>query len=144
MREIRTAVDIQAPVQRVWDLLMDFERYPEWNPFITYIDGPAVKGGVLSIRVIGPNGKPTSFSPVVMDRNAPFRFAWKGRLIVPGFFDGHHIFELEAITETRTLLVHREEFNGLLIPVMWGDLNTKTRQGFEQMNAALKARAEGA
>ena len=36
----------------------------------------------------------------------------------------------------------REEFRGVLVPLLWKQLDTRTRAGFEAMNEALKARAE--
>lgn len=32
-------VEIAAPPTAVWAILMDFERYPDWNPFIIKISG---------------------------------------------------------------------------------------------------------
>lgn len=32
-------IDIAAPVQRVWDVLLDGARYPEWNKFIFEVRG---------------------------------------------------------------------------------------------------------
>ena len=40
--------------------------------------------------------------------------------------------------------VQREIFSGLLVPLFAKDLNTKTKQGFEAMNQALKQLAEQA
>jgi hypothetical protein len=36
-----------------------------------------------------------------------------------------------------------EQFSGLLVPLLWRMVNTDTRAGFEEMNAALKSRVEG-
>ena len=43
----------------------------------------------------------------------------------------------------RTRYVQREEFHGVLVPFVGGMLRD-TERGFEEMNAALKARAERA
>ena len=32
-------IEIAAPPTAVWAILMDFDRYPEWNPFIVKISG---------------------------------------------------------------------------------------------------------
>jgi hypothetical protein len=37
--QIKTEIPIGAPASAVWSILMDFERYPEWNPFIKKISG---------------------------------------------------------------------------------------------------------
>ena len=60
--------------------------------------------------------------------------------MLPGIFDGEHHFELQP-RNGGTLFVQREAFKGILVPLVGGVLE-KTRRGFEQMNAALKQRAE--
>jgi hypothetical protein len=62
--------------------------------------------------------------------------------MVPGIFDGEHQFQLEPMGERRTRLIHGEVFSGLLVPLLWQNLDTQTRQGFEEMNNALKNRVE--
>ena len=32
-------IDIAAPPKAVWAVLTDYDRYPEWNPFITNMSG---------------------------------------------------------------------------------------------------------
>ncbi|MBS1116012.1 MAG: hypothetical protein H6Q87_396, partial [candidate division NC10 bacterium] len=42
MQRISTSIDIAAPVERVWAVLMDFPAYSRWNPFIVALVGSAV------------------------------------------------------------------------------------------------------
>src|SRR5690348_14839623 len=74
-------------------------------------------------------------------RNRELR--WRGRLIVRGLFDGEHAFRVEDRGHT-CRLHHSERFSGVLVPLFGSSLLDATRQGFEAMNVALKARAEGA
>ena len=67
---------------------------------------------------------------------------WLGRLVLPGIFDGEHIFEIEPGSDGKVQFVHRENFRGVLVPLFWKRLNTEIRKGFEDMNVALKARAD--
>jgi hypothetical protein len=64
---------------------------------------------------------------------------WLGHLLVPGIFDGEHIFTIEPLGENRVRFVQRELFNGIAVPFF--NLSD-TRRGFDEMNRALKARAE--
>ena len=43
-RRIATAIDIDAPADAIWRVLVDFPAYPEWNPFIRRITGEAKVG----------------------------------------------------------------------------------------------------
>lgn len=66
---------------------------------------------------------------------------WLGRLLLPGIFDGEHSLRVEPIDERRTRFVQSERFSGILVGASKRTLD-KTETGFEQMNAALKARVE--
>ena len=83
-----------------------------------------------------------TFRPVCLQMKENQQFRWIGRLWFKGLFDGEHVFELSQTDPETTHFVHREEFRGVLVPLLWKDLNTKTRAGFEAMNRALKERAE--
>ena len=49
MKEIRTEIIINSKPEKVWDILTDFERHPEWNPFIKSISGNKKVGEHLAI-----------------------------------------------------------------------------------------------
>jgi hypothetical protein len=65
-----------------------------------------------------------------------------GHLVLPGLFDGEHIFTIKPLGNNRVRFSQREIFNGLLVPLLGRSLKTDTQRGFEEMNQALKARAE--
>ena len=39
MKNIQTEILINTDITKVWDVLMNFDSYPKWNPFITSISG---------------------------------------------------------------------------------------------------------
>lgn len=112
---------------------------PEWNPFFTEAVGQPVKDATLEVSM-QPVGKgPQSFSPKVLEVTPNRRLVWRGRLIMPGVFDGTHYFTIEPRCDGSVRFVQVEEFGGMLVPfASFGPY----RQGWIKMNEALKRRAE--
>ncbi len=141
MKFLKTEIKINASPERVWSILTDLEKYAEWNPFIKKAKGTVQAEQRLEVLISPPNGKEMVFKPVVKSVIENSEFIWLGRFLFPGIFDGEHIFNLESL-DGQTLLVQKENFRGILVPMMWSSLDTDTRAGFELMNKALKERAE--
>lgn len=141
-RELITSVEIDAPPQVVWQILTDFDRFPQWNPFIRSVSGEAKQGEQLQVQIQSPSGNGMTFAPVVLVADPGRELCWLGRFLLPGIFDGEHYFYIKSLSKHRVKFVQSESFSGLLVPFFWRSLDTQTRQGFEQMNCALKLRAE--
>ena len=144
MKELRTELEIAAPADRVWIALTDFASFPLWNPFIRRVDGELRVGARLTVRIQLPNARSMTFRPRVLKVEPGRQLRWRGQLVMRGLFDGEHIFAIEPLGPRRARFVHREIFTGLLVPLLARGLDRTTRRGFEAMNLALKARAEGA
>lgn len=142
-KQIRTEIVINAAPEKVWNILINFESYPDWNPFIRSIRGNVLEGAQVVARIEPPGASGMTFKPKLLAIRPNSEFRWLGHLFVPGLFDGEHIFELYENTDGSTTFVHREIFSGVLVPLFKKMLDVNTFQGFQLMNAALKARAEG-
>ncbi len=135
-------IEIDAPAERVWQVLTDFGKFPEWNPFIRKIDGHAKVGARLQVQIGASGTRAMSFSPKMLNVEPNRELRWLGRLLIPGLFNGEHSFIIEPLDEKRVRFVQREKFTGLLVPFMTKSLDRDARRGFEEMNRALKERAE--
>lgn len=142
MRELKTSIRIKASPDHVWDVLTDFDKYPEWNPFIKEINGKLKVRKRLKVKMQPPGDKIYTLRPKVVSHQSEKRFSWMGHLLIVGLFDGHHIFELEEQDNGSTLFIHREEFSGLLVPLFWNKIHTEIKDGFEKMNKSLKGLVE--
>ncbi len=142
MTELHSRIDIAAPAERVWRILTAFDAYEDWNPFVRRAVCPDLKVGErLEIALLPPGGTGWTFSPTLMTVHPPRELRWLGRFILPGIFDGEHRFVIEPLDEHHVRFIQSERFRGLLVP-FFGNMLAKTRAGFEEMNRALKARAE--
>jgi hypothetical protein len=139
MRIIERAVDIQAPPAAVWQFLTDTDRYEDWNPFMPQLSGRFASGERLTLTV-RPGTRMMTFRPTVLAVVDATLIRWRGRLGLPGLFDGEHELRLESLADGGTRFVQREAFTGLLVPMMPRVLDD-TAAGFAAMNAALRDRA---
>jgi hypothetical protein len=142
MHRIETQIEINASAERVWSLLMDFPSYPRWNPFIRSIEGNPMVGQSLNVLIQPPGSKAMRFRPTVLKVEPNREFRWKGKLLVPGLFDGEHYFQLEPKPGGGLVFRQGEMFSGLLVPLLKRSLDGATRQGFIAMNEALGREAE--
>ncbi len=142
--ELHTEIEIQAPIEKVWQHLTDFDSFPTWNPFISKASGEIKPGSQLQVLIQPVGGKALTFNPKVIKLEKNHELRWLGRFIIPGLFDGEHIFTIEPMIGNRVRFIHREIFSGLLVPLFAKELNTGTKKGFESMNRALKKLAEQA
>jgi hypothetical protein len=141
MKHIQTEIIISAHPEKVWAVLTDFEKHPAWNPFIKSIEGEKRVGKQLKVSIQPPNGNGMTFKPMVLQYDPIKEFRWKGKLGISGIFDGEHYFRLIDIGENTTRFIHGERFSGILVPFMGGALS-KTKEGFQLMNEALKRECE--
>ncbi|WP_300666122.1 SRPBCC domain-containing protein [Fluviicola sp.] len=138
-KEIRTEITIEATPEKVWNILTDFNAYPDWNPFITSISGKAEKGSALTVKIKPTDGKAMTFKPTVLTAKKHHELSWLGRLFFKGLFDGEHKFELIDRGNGTLTFVQSEKFKGIFVGIF---KTAKTESGFHAMNRKLKALAE--
>jgi hypothetical protein len=141
-KEIKTKIVIKATPQTIWAILTDFQKYPEWNPFIKSITGEAVVGKKITAKIIPPGTKGGTFHPKVLAFTANKEFRWLGHFLFPGLFDGEHKFELIDNGDGTTTFIQSEKFGGILVGLFKKMLDDNTVDGFNQMNRKLKELAE--
>ena len=141
MKNIRTEIIIDAPIATVWNILMNFDNYPNWNPFI-HIKGNPVVGQHLENTIFLEGQKPQIFKPKIIDIQPNKLLRWEGNLLIKGLFDGVHSFQLAAINQDQTRLIHEENFKGILVGLVLKMIGKATEEGFEKMNLALKEQCE--
>jgi hypothetical protein len=132
---------IDAPSEVVWQVLVDFDSYPDWNPVEIEAKGEAVVGAPFEHTGKLPGREPRTFHAKIIEATPPRALAWKGRIAVPGLFDARHHFEIDQLGDDRSRLRQFEHFSGILVPFMRGVLRD-TQAAFELANQAIKERAE--
>jgi hypothetical protein len=140
--EIKTEITITATPEKVWEILTNFNEYPNWNPFIKLIKGQVVVGKKIIARIEPPEAKEMTFKPKILTFVENKELSWLGHLLFPGLFDGKHKFELVDNGNGTTTFKQSEIFRGVLVPFFKKQLKNNTKNGFIEMNEKLKELAE--
>ena len=142
MKELYSEIEIEATDEQVWQILTNFADFPQWNPFLRRASGEIEVGAKLEVELQPPDGSAMTFKPTLLKVEPNRELRWLGHLIMPGLFDGEHIFTIEPLDTNQVKFVQREEFRGILAALMLRFIGENTRHGFEAMNQALKDEAE--
>jgi hypothetical protein len=138
--EIRTEATIAGTADEVWNVLVDFAHYGEWNPAMRSVQGKAAVGERLTIAFERSPGKTMTLRPTVLAADTGHEFRWMGRLLLPGIFDGEHLFELHEDEPGTVRFVQSERFSGVLVPFLRKMIEVETLDQFHRVNDALATR----
>ncbi len=136
MKFFETRISITAPPETVWQVLTDKSRLATGGFGIKSLTGDLRLGGKLTlVTEVTPRPfklKVTRFTPAK-------EMVWQGGMPL-GLFKGVRRFSLTAI-EGGTAFHMREEFTGLLLPLIWKSMPDLT-PAFSQFAQALKQNVE--
>ena len=140
-KSTRTRIVIAARPTEVWDALADVRSYARWNPVLSVRPwrGDSLRAGRrawLSLKLFGV----PLVVPVLVEVAEPDReLRWIGGPW--GLLRGRHYFELREL-DGATELIHGEQFEGLLVPLMWPLLEGELDRLYRSINEALAAYVE--
>ena len=109
------SVDIDAPQQRVWDVLSDLEEWPrriETVEVVELLTPPPVREGTR-VRLKQPKLPEGTWDVTVWD--APSHFEWRQTSGGVSTVAGHRV---EALEDRRSRLTLTLEMRGLLVPIV--------------------------
>lgn len=140
-RCVRVERTIAAPAAHVWQVLVDFARYPEWNPFTYGVEVTRGIGGPVTLHVALGGKKLTMHERLTRwdeGRAVAWGVRWGGGLLL----DCDRVQSLEPIDETTTRYRGHEAFDGLLAPLVIALYRRPLEEGFAAAADALARRAE--
>jgi len=134
---IRTT--IEASPAAIWALLTDAAGFPRWNSTVTSIEGEIAEGSTLILKV--PTAPDRVFKPKVSQVEPQRSMVWSDGMAP--MFKGVRTFALTPNADGTTSFHMREEFTGLMLPMIKSSL-PDFAPVFETYAADLKRAAEGA
>ena len=138
MKVFQADIEINAPIDVVWQHLIDFSGYPAWNPFVTWAEGSLQEGAEVIFKV---GAQTMDYKARIVTVKPQEEFTWVGLTPVPGLTP-RYIRKVEAINAHRTRFMHRDEFSGFLVPMLSPVLTRQFGPFYVPTCEALKIRAE--
>jgi hypothetical protein len=141
MVQIRTSIDIDAPIERVWELLLDLESWKEWSKW-TVLEGLIPITGAHGTLAASFDGDdkwqryPMYFIEVSPEK---YFLNWGGSVAGGCLFKGDHHIQLTKNKDGITHLEHNEDMTGLLPALGVGMPYAKVAENYAKMNAAFKS-----
>jgi hypothetical protein len=124
----------------VWQIFSNISSYNEWNPFIKNAEGELQVGKELRMFLQPPGGRGMEFHPKVLTVVPNKELSWRGH--IPGVFTGEYKFTLVELPDKKIRFRQHSIFTGLATTFIGNDFVENGRKGFEEMERALKERAE--
>jgi hypothetical protein len=139
---VQASTIINVPVEHVWSVLVDLERYGEWNTFVPSMQSsPFQVGSLLTMQVqMRENLRVKSVETITVIE--PDRMlAWKTRS--PAWFLRGERFQVLTPTDAGTTQYWtREAFTGIIAPLIKIMFEKDLQRGFQAVAQNLKARVE--
>ncbi len=150
VRGVGASCEIDADVATVWSVLVDVDRYPEWNPFTVSVKTTLEVGSPVDMRVclkgrVKKDGsrrtmhqveRITSFEP------EKHRLSWGVNVGPAWFIDADRYQELTDLGDGRTRYETCDEFTGVGVGFMLLLMERHMARGFAEVAHALKDRCE--
>ena len=136
---LTNTVEIAAPIERVWALTEDIEKWPAITPTMTSIvrldSGPLKVGSTA--RVKQPRQRARVWTVTRFDPNDTF--AWRSRILFMGVVGSHSMASRGDGSTANTLTL---EMSGVMSRLFGRILTSTLRQALATENAGFKQHAE--
>ncbi|AGR42179.1 SRPBCC domain-containing protein [Spiroplasma diminutum] len=132
--EINLEINIKAPIELVWEEIINFHEYGVWNPVYSFIKGKFDEHSKLKI-VLKNNMK---LKAKILEINELNNFSWLMTIGPKFLFNSIHNFELVKLDNENCKFIQNEKFAGLGVKRFWKKMKLQTEQGYDYMNMALK------
>ncbi|BDS15460.1 SRPBCC domain-containing protein [Aureispira anguillae] len=139
MKSCHTQTIINAPISKVWAILTDFDRYPEWNPLVGKVWGTVKEGRIVFAHILPLKNV---FPIQIISLKKQQKIVWKGTLLNASIMMGEHYYELKDLGNNQTELQHGERFSGWASQWLNGWMLTKLQDSYKYHNQKLKIIAE--
>lgn len=141
MQFIETQIEISAPIVVVWEVLIQFQNYANWNSFTPIVECDLVVGNDVILHVnMHPGKKPIIQKESLLHIKPLDSIAWGITSRFP--VKTERIQRIHAISANTTLYYTSDSFEGILVPLVMALYKKQIQLGFNQVAKDLKKYCE--
>lgn len=139
MKACHTKIVINAPIEKVWAILTDFDRYEEWNPLIGKIWGTIQENRIAFAHIVPLK----SVFPIrIKSFKSQQSIIWQGKAFSANLMMGEHYYKLKDLGNNQTALEHGETFTGWASQFIPPLVLSNIEDSYKYHNQKLKIIAE--
>jgi hypothetical protein len=138
MLKIHTEITLDAPLDRVRELLADTGLYPQWNPLFPQIGGELGVGKGIDVSVALPGIKSFAVRATVRESDAGRLLCWRYRYPLPGLFSWTYRYEIAELERGRVRFIQDSSYAGLLAPLYHLGMKKPLQAGMAELNKAVQ------
>jgi hypothetical protein len=128
-------IEVDAPRQLVWDVLVAFADWPSWNTGVTSVEyaGPLEPGALFRWK-----SGPGTIRSRVEEVDAPRAIAWRGKTFG---IKAEHAWQLDD-ADGKTVVATQEGWRGLVVRFLRHSIRPTLQRSIDEGLEALKVEAE--
>ena len=136
-------VEIAAPAAFVWDVLVDYSRYPQWNPYTVQVSTTLAIGDPIDLTLPNPDGSEGTFvnREYIRVVDAPHHLRYDTGDEIPGVFGARDQW-ISARGPDRCAYHTIDTITGKYADLVMETTGAWVKEGFDAVAWALKSRAE--
>lgn len=138
MLSLHTEIILDAPLDRVSELLADTSLYPQWHPLFPQVSGELRGEAAVVVSVALPEIKPFSVRVTIKESTAGQRLCWRYSYPLPGLFSWTYRYEIEELDRGRVKFVQDSSYAGLLAPLYHLGMKGPLQRGMLELNKAVQ------
>ena len=135
-KSVHHEIIIHSDTETVWNVIINMEEYPNWNPVMELLEGTLIQGNQVKYLLTPDENTAIEVRATIAQLTAEkiLKHTGGNRLV----FSFRHVYLVEEINETVKVTIH-EDYRGIAVN-FW---NIKPiEKAYERLNYALKERSE--
>ena len=142
--EVETVIEIKAAPREVWAVLTDFPGYAAWHPYLKEVSGSPEPDQPLTLKYHFQGQPPRVVQGRVETAMPEMELRWHASWMLVRILDAeeYYLLDTAGLSPGTVRVRHGVRCTGLAVPFLRKQMDRFLRQGLQEMNEALRDRAQ--